>query len=619
MDVSRKILSDIVVFNKYSRHIPSQDRRETWEEIVERNKQMHLKKFPEMKEELDAVYKLVLDRKILPSMRSLQFAGPAAELNPARLYNCSFMIVNDYRVFQEAIYLLLSGTGVGYSVQKHHVAQLPEIHKPSSKRTRRYVIGDSITGWADAIKMLMKSYFGLSKSKIEFDYRDIRPKGASLVTSGGKAPGSQPLKECITKIQGLLDNKEDGSKLTTLETHTIMCYIADAVLAGGIRRSALIALFSLDDKEMLACKTGNWWEKHPERGRANNSAVVVRSLVKKDDFDKLWDYMQASGTGEPGIFFTNNPEIGTNPCCEISLKDMEFCNLTEINASELESEEDFYNRIWGATFLGTLQASYTDFHYLRDEWKDNCEKDALLGVSLTGIASNDVFKYDLNKAAEYVKHINENVANTIGINKAARTTCVKPSGSASIVLGTSSGIHAWHDKYYWRRMRVNKSEAIYTYLLINHPELLEDEYFDPEHTAIIKIPQKAPDNAVTRDESTMDLLTRIKKVSTEWVHGGYREGYNQHNVSATVTIKPHEWDEVREWMWNNRDAYTGLSILPYSEHTYKQPPFETCTKEEYEEAMKILSEVDLSKVVEINDNTTLQSELACSGGNCEIQ
>ena len=619
MDISQKILSDIVVFNKYARHLPKEDRRETWEEIVERNKQIHLKKFPEMKEELDGVYELVLDRKILPSMRSLQFAGPASELNPARLYNCSFMIVNDYRVFQEAMYLLLSGTGVGYSVQKHHVAQLPEIHKPSSKRTRRYVIGDSITGWADAIKMLMKSYFGLSKSKIEFDYRDIRPKGALLVTSGGKAPGPQPLKECITKIQGLLDNKEDGSKLTTLEAHTIMCHIADAVLAGGIRRAALIALFSLDDKEMIACKTGNWWEKHPERGRANNSAVVVRSLVKKDDFDKLWDYMQSSGTGEPGIFFTNNPEMGTNPCCEISLKDMQFCNLTEINVSELDSEEDFYNRVWGATFLGTLQASYTDFHYLRDEWKDNCEKDALLGVSLTGIASNDVFNYDLNKAAEYVKYINENVANTIGINKAARTTCVKPSGTASIVLGTSSGIHAWHDKYYWRRMRVNKSEAIYTYLLINHPELLEDEYFDPEHTAIIKVPQKAPDNAITRDESAMDLLTRIKKVSTEWVHGGYREGYNQHNVSATVTIKPHEWEEVREWMWDNRDTYTGLSILPYSEHTYKQPPFETCTKEEYEEVMKILSEVDLSKVVEINDNTTLQSELACSGGNCEIQ
>lgn len=294
-------------------------------------------------------------------------------------------------------------------------------------------------------------------------------------------------------------------------------------------------------------------------------------------------------------------------------------HIGEINVSELESEEDFYDRIWGATFLGTLQASYTDFHYLRDEWKDNCEKDALLGVSLTGIASNDVFNYDLNKAAEFVKYINKNVSYTIGINKAARTTCVKPSGTASIVLGASSGIHAWHDRYYWRRMRVNKSEAIYTYLLINHPELLEDEYFDPEHTAIIKVPQKAPDNAVTRDESAMDLLARIKKVSTEWVQGGYREGYNQHNVSATVTIKPHEWDEVREWMWNNREHYTGLSILPYSEHTYKQAPFETCTKEEYEEAMKILFEVDLSKVVEINDNTTLQSELACSGGNCEIQ
>lgn len=617
-DISREILSEITIFNKYARYIPEKNRRESWDEIVTRNMEMHLEKFPYLKKDIEEAYQFVYEKKVLPSMRSLQFAGKAAKINPARLYNCSFMIVDDLRVFQEAMYLLLSGCGVGYSVQKHHVEKLPDIRKPNPNRRRRYVIADSIVGWADAVKVLIKSYFGISSSSIDFDYRDIRPKGSLLVTSGGKAPGAKPLRECLSKIQGLLEAKNDGDKLSTLEAHTIMCYIADAVLSGGIRRAALIALFSMDDSEMLSCKSGNWWELYPERGRANNTAVIVRSKVNKDDFLQLWDYIKQSGSGEPGIMWTNNPEIGANPCFEISLRDTQCCNLVEVNVSNIESQTDFNDRCAAASLIGTLQASYTDFHYLRDSWKINCEKDALLGVSMTGIASMEVFKYDIEEAANIVGMVNARYAEKINIKPAARLTAVKPAGTTSLVLGTSSGIHAWHDKYYWRRMRVNKNESIYEYLLKNNPELLEDDYFAPTNTAIIKVPQKSPDGAVLRTESALSLLERVKTITQKWINPGFRSGYNQHNVSCTVSIKPDEWDIVREWMWNNRAIYTGISVLPYDDHSYKQPPFESCTKEEYEDAIIKLKDIDLKNVVEQNDSTNLVGEASCAGGACEI-
>lgn len=313
MDINNQILSDITVFMKYAKYLPKKQTRETWQELVDRNKSMHLKKFPELKETIEWAYQFVYDKKVLPSMRSMQFAGLASEINPARLYNCSFLIANDPRCFQEIMFLLLSGCGAGYSVQKHHVRQLPEIIKPNSKNIRRYVVGDSITGWADAIKALMKSYFGQKNVTYDFDYSDIRPKGAMLVTSGGKAPGPEPLRNCIINITKILESKENGDKLTSLEVHDIMCHIADSVLAGGIRRAALIALFSMNDRSMLECKQGNWWETNPQRGRANNSAVLVRSRIDKKDFYEIWDKIKESGCGEPGISWTNNAETGFNP------------------------------------------------------------------------------------------------------------------------------------------------------------------------------------------------------------------------------------------------------------------------------------------------------------------
>jgi len=618
MEISNKILSDITVYSKYAKYNQELSRRESWEEIVTRNKEMHIKKYPHMEDEINAMYKLVYDRKVLPSMRSLQFGGKPIELSPNRVYNCAYLPIDDYRAFGETMFLLLGGTGVGYSVQKHHVEKLPEIRKPNPAKHRRFLIGDSIEGWADAIKVLMKSYFE-GGSSILFDFSDIRPKGAMLVTSGGKAPGPQPLKECIVKIQGILDTKNDGDKLTPIETHDIVCHIADAVLAGGIRRAALISLFSADDDDMIAAKSGPWWELNPQRGRANNSAVLLRNRVTKDFFMSLWDKIKASGAGEPGIYLNNDKDWGTNPCCEIALRPFQFCNLCEVNVSNIESQEDLNERVKAAAFVGTLQAGYTDFHYLRPVWQRTTEKEALIGVGITGVGSGKAQQYDMQEAAEIVKQENERVANLIGINKAARTTTIKPSGTSSLVLGTSSGIHAWHNDYYIRRMRIGKNESLYTHLLINHPELIEDEYFRPHDTAVISVPQKAPDNSILRTESALDLLTRVKWFYTNWIKPGHRTGQNTHNISATVSIKDDEWESVGEWMWENKNCYNGLSVLPYSDHTYIQAPFEDITEEKYHQLMESLVNVDLTQVVELVDNTDLSGEIACGASGCEVK
>ena len=617
MDISTEILSDITVYMKYAKYIPELNRRETWQELVTRNMDMHIKKYPQLENEIRENYKYVYKKQILPSMRSMQFAGKPIEISPNRIYNCAYAPVDDWRVFSEIMFLLLGGTGVGYSVQKHHTELLPEIHKPNKERGRRYLIADSIEGWADAVKLLMKSYF-FGGSHIEFDFSDIRPKGARLVTSGGKAPGPQPLKECLIKVEGILDGKTDGDKLRPIEVHDIVCHIADAVLAGGIRRAALICLFSASDDEMISCKSGSWWEKNPQRGRANNSANLLRHKITKEYFMDLWARIEASGAGEPGIYLSNDKDWGTTPCCEIALRPFQFCNLTEVNVSNLESQEDFESRVKAASFIGTLQAGYSNFHYLRPIWQRTTEKDALIGVSMTGIGSGAVLGMNMKVGAKVVKEENERVASIIGINKAARTTTVKPAGTTSLTLGTSSGIHAWHNDYYIRRIRVGKNESMYKHLVQNHPELIEDEYFRPHDTAVISIPQKSPEGSILRTESPIQLLERVKKVHNEWVKFGHRTGSNTHNVSATISVRDHEWSAVGNWMWENKDYYNGLSVLPYAGHTYKQAPFEDCSKEDYESMLATLKNVDLSKIVEVSDETDLSGELACAGGACEI-
>ena len=343
--------------------------------------------------------------------------------------------------------------------------------------------------------------------------------------------------------------------------------------------------------------------------------TIKRTKIKRITVEKNRDVYDIQ-VRKNHNFFANGLLVHN---CEIALRPYQFCNLTEVNVSDVESQGELNSRVRAAAFIGTLQAGYTDFHYLRDVWRRTTEKEALIGVSMTGIASGNVLNLDMTEASKVVTMENERVAKVLGINKAARTTTVKPAGTTSLTLGTSSGIHAWHNDYYIRRLRVGKNEAIYTYLSIYHPEMIEDEYFRPHDTAVISVPQKAPEGAIMRTESALQLLKRVALVSDKWVTPGTRSGQNTHNVSATISIKEDEWTDVGEWMWDNRDVYNGLSVLPHDGGTYKQAPFEDCSKETYEAMLETLTEVDLTKVVELDDNTDLSGEIACGAGGCEVK
>ena len=616
MDLGLEALSKITVFSKYAKYLPKLKRRETWDEIVDRYQEMMTNKYPNLKVAIVESAKFIREKKVLPSMRAMQFAGPAMEVNNARGYNCAFLPVDSLYSFSETMFLLLGGSGVGFSVQKHHVAQLPAIKKQDNYKHRNYLIEDSIMGWADSVKMLMKFYFE-GGPKPKFDFRAIRHKGARLITAGGKAPGPEPLKLCLSHVDAIMERKEDGEQLSPLEAHDIMCYIANSVLAGGIRRSAMISLFSHDDEEMITCKYGNWWELNEQRGRSNNSAVLERGEVSEEEFKALWNRIEASGSGEPGIYWTNNKDWGTNPCCEIGLRPFQFCNLCEVNVSDVENQEDLNNRVAVASFFGTLQAGFVDFHYLRPIWQKTTAKDALLGIGMTGIGSGEVLKYNLEIVANTAKTVNRDISSLIGTNEAARITCIKPSGTTSLVLGTASGIHAWHAPYYLRTMRFNKSEDLAMYLEINHPELCEDDVLRPKDTLCVRIPVAAPEGSIFRTESPIDTLERVKKFATEWILPGHVNGDNTHNVSATVSITD-EWQAVGEWMWENRDSYNGLSVLNYDGGSYVQAPFQDIIKDEYEKRVNSLSTIDLTKVVEIDDSVDFGQVSACSGSQCEI-
>lgn len=960
--LSDKILSDIIVFSKYSRWIPDENRRETWDEVVDRNKAMHLKKFPFLKDKIDWAYEFVRAKKVMPSMRSLQFAGEAIEKMNQRMFNCSYTLVDSLETFAEIMNLLMAGCGVGYSVQKRHVNLLPDFN-PSGD-AEYYLIEDSIDGWAKAVYQLIASYYGINPKPL-FDYSAIRPKGARLKTSGGKAPGPAQLKNSLTKIDELLKiaSASGRTKLTPIEVHDIVCHIADAVVSGGIRRSACIVLFDKDDQEMINCKSGSWWELNPQRARANNSVILLRGSVSKKEFFELLYRTRDSRAGEPGIYWTNDLDLGTNPCltedsilitkngvrklsqvnigdkvwtsegwstvtakwrtgvklaytvsslygnlpctlnhfivekglkkqvrnaasvdsftfasselydnfepfeikdfdggnivnsitasesevcsflsgfslanakseesyesrwvaipkskiinacnfgldyvsedcnvlflkkedkyildskqilsleelisfettgvlpdrvykygfkrlryflagylcnaldftaegaqvyfqhqstmleiqvllsalnirskvfktgelyglkiteslpylyhlykdftfcfleelqnheklknletekfknfksfasidstiieqiplgnkevwditvdnkshtfwcgglnisncAEIGLNPDQFCNLSIANVSNITSQQDLNDRVRAATFLGTLQASYTtDLPGLNSNWRRITEQEALLGVSMSGIASGEINKYDTREAVEIALIENEETAKRIGINPAARITCIKPDGNSALVLGVGSGIHALHAPYYLRRVRLNKEESIYKYLVQVIPELIEDEVASPETTAVLTIPLKSPEGSAFRDEGALNFLSRVKKYYTEWIVPGHRYGSNTHNISCTVNVKEHEWEDVINWMWDNRDYYAGISLLPYDGGTYVQAPLEECTEEVYNSLVQFCKKIDLSLVKEESDVTDHLGEVACAGGSCEI-
>lgn len=625
LEESLELLSKLTVYSKYARYLPELKRRESWEEIVQRNIDMHVKKFPFLEEEIYNAFSFVYNKQCLPSMRSFQFAGAPIELNASRLYNCSALPVDSYECFQEIMFLLLSGCGVGYSVQHHHIKQLPDLVGPN-KRHRRFVVGDSIVGWADAVKVLMKSYF-FNKPQPVFDFSDIRKKGTPLKTSGGIAPGAEPLKKALFNIQTLLDSviEERGAntKLKPIEAHDIICHISDCVLAGGIRRASCICLFSYNDEDMLSCKSGNWYEINPQRARSNNSVVLLRHTTTKEMFESIWDRIVASGFGEPGVYFSNSKDTLVNPCNEASLNPYSFCNLTTINVSDVESQNDLNLRVKAAAFIGTLQASYTDFHYLRDIWKTTTEEDALLGISMTGIASSAVFNYDCTEAALVAEEENKRVSSIIGINSAKRLTLLKPEGSSSCLLGTSSGIHPWHSKYYIRRMRFNKEEPVYKYLLSKIPKLVEDDIYKPTTDAVVSIPIKSPEGALLREDvNAINQLELVRHFHSNWILPGHNEGENTHNVSVTVSVRDHEWNEVGDWLWNNRHSYNGVAILPFDGGNYTQAPFEEIEKDRYNNIMWDcgidMRSIDLLYVKEEKDLTQHKDIVACAGGKCDI-
>lgn len=680
--ISVGLLSDLIHFDKYAKYIPELKRRETYTETVHRNRQMHIDHFrkthPQLIPLIEEAYEFVERGEALPSMRSMQFAGLPIELAHNRIYNCAAVPISTVEAFSELMFLLLGGTGVGYSVQKSHIRKLPRVIAP--EREQKFLISDDIIGWADAVRALMKAYLK-GGIRPRFDYRDIRPLGALLKTTGGHAPGPGPLRTALESIERVL-LRAIGRKLTSLEVHDICCFIADAVLAGGIRRAAMISLFSMHDSAMLKAKSNfpisdvvetkllinmgfrqfalkyqdsdgelkdkelriyqsepgadevcnallrgddqPWWRFEPQRGRSNNSAVVLRHRITKDGFQKLWKFVQESGSGDPGIVFSNSIHWLVNPCAEIALRCTndggQFCNLVEINCDGVKSQEDLNARARAAARIATLQAAYTDFHYIRPIWQEHTEKDALLGVSLTGIASGDLKGLDVSEAIACVLDENRMVSAELGIACAARAACVKPSGTAGLLLGVPAGIHTWFAPFFFRRIRMGKDSPLYKYLIQTVPGLMEDIIDDPSGgMACIKIPIAAPEGHLTsRDETALQFLDRVSQIQRDWITPGHVHGDNKHNVSATVYVDDHEWDEVGKWMWDNRENFAGLAVLPKDNGTYVQAPYEEIDEDTYLEALKHAASIDLTQVIEEFDNTDLAGELACAGGACEI-
>jgi ribonucleotide reductase class II len=932
MNLSDKLLSEVVSHKSYAKFNPILNRRELLSETINRNLNMHLEKFPFLSSDILKSFKQIHELKVMPSMRSMQFGGEQILKNNTKLFNCSFANANYERVFAEALYVLLCGTGFGFSCQTHHVGRLPTIKLPSDEGV--FIVHDSIAGWAEALDRLMSSYFNRGLRPI-FNFNSMRVKGTRL-SSGAKTPGFEPLQTLLVKIESKL-KAAIGRKLTSLEVHDIMCIIADGVLSGGIRRAALISLFSYDDEAMLKCKQGSWWEKHPHRARSNNSAVLLRDTITEKEFNSVFDECIKSNSGEPGFMFSNSSELGANPCVsgdteiltkegyeridylvdqeveiwngfewskvipkvtghnqemltitfndgrsltctkyhnfhiaknysgdvslvkakdlevgmklikhefpvlsegpeledaytqgfvsaegmelnrtlyiykpkemcierlqnkrytrweegnnrfriildkmpisksmvptnyslksklnwlaglfdgdgtelkegglqivsvnkeflknlqkllstlgvqcklvpaakagmksmsnhrggnseyycqdayrvcvgavqmqslkslgmkcerllfnktpqrdasqfisitditeseiadtvycfnepkrhlgifngiitgqclEISLNSNQFCNLTSVNLTGVTTKKDLHNRVYSAALLGTLQATYTDFPYLNPNWRKVTEEESLLGVSFTGIADNTFITPSLlAESAKLVLDVNEKYAKKLGINIAARATCVKPEGSASCVVGSSSGIHARHADYYLRRVRINKDDSLAKYLAMTIPELVEDDLFSSTGV-VVTIPQESPKGAVTRHtESAETLFNRIMTYNRNWVAQGHRYGANQHNVSCTISYKPEEIDFLRKALWDNRADYSGISLLPFDGGTYKQAPFEDCTKEDFTRYYNMTKDIDLTKVIEMDDNTNHTEILACAGGVCEI-
>ena len=607
--MSLKALMNYTFVSKYARWCPEKKRRETWNEAVDRVKQMMLDKYvipsdpnhKEIQQEIDWAYEMMRKKRVLGSQRALQFGGSPIFKHNARIYNCIASYIDRVKFFQECMYLLLCGCGTGFSVQKHHIDKLPSLIKSKSGQ-KRFLISDSIEGWSDAVGVLVSSYFDqtdlfpeYSGKNIVFDFSEIRPAGSFLKSSGGKAPGPEPLRKALNNIKKLLDKsmKSGTGKLLPIEAYDIVMYSADAVISGGVRRSATICLFSADDQEMAKAKTGNWFTENPQRGRSNNSALLLRDQTSKEQFFELMQSVK--DFGEPGFVWSDSTELIVNPCVEIGMWPVDVetgetgwqaCNLSTINCSKVKTENDFYDACRAASIIGTLQAGFSKFDYLGNISEKIISREALLGVSMTGIME----QYDicLNKdiqanGAKIVKDVNTKIASMIGINRAARTTCVKPEGTSSCILGTSSGIHPHHAKRYIRKVQANKMEPIYKYFKSINPRACEESVWsNNDSDDVISFCVEVPDGSKIKNQlDAIQLLEHVKNTQEHWVLNGTNielctQPWLMHNVSNTINVKPEEWTSVTDYIYDNRKYFCGISLLPITgDKDYPQAPFTT--------------------------------------------
>jgi len=645
-----KAISGYIHASKYARHVAELLRREVFSETVDRVEGMHLEQYPHMADEIRQAFALVREKRVLPSMRSMQFGGAAVLANHNRIYNCSFSHIDRPEVFAEALFLLLSGCGVGYSVQYDHVDKLPTLGYVNPKVVRHHIVDDTIEGWADALRAMVQSF--IDGVNLELSYHKIRPAGSILKTSGGRAPGHLKLKDSLEHIRGVLTVAQ-GRKLRPIECHRIMCHAADAVLSGGIRRSAMIALFSLEDSEMMYCKTGRgWYDKDPWFENANNSVVLKRDEVRKKQFKRIFSMTRE--WGEPGFYFTNDYDYGTNPCGEIGLnpklvideaaqaklaqKGVEvaigqtytgwaFCNLCELNAAMFSTYEDFEQAAWAATLIGTLQAGYTKMPYLGWVSETLAEREALLGIGMTGMLDAIACKPEYQrKVAEKIKLWNADFAARIGVAPAARLTCVKPSGTTSLALGSvGSGIHPHHARRYIRRVTADELEYVFQAFKAVNPHMCVRK---PNGKYAIEFPVEAPPGATVKaDLDAIEFLEMVRSTQQNWVlpgtaHENYSPGLN-HNVSNTITVKADEWDKVAEYLWENRYFFTGVSLLAATgDKDYAFAPNEEIITPADEARWNAILEsykpVDYELLMETDDATTLGGEAACVGGVCMI-
>ena len=585
---TRHVMSQAKFYEGYSRWDDEKERYESWDESVSRVMGMHRdyyveKMSPELQlliDEAESSYKL---KYALGAQRALQFGGDQLLKHMMRMYNCTSTYADRPRFFSELFYVLLCGAGAGFSVQKHHADKMPDI-QDRKKQAKGWVVEDSVEGWADALGALMSSYFAsdqqmpeMAGRKIYFDLNQVRPKGA-MINGGFKAPGPEPLRRALDKIEHLIQSRvlKGESRLRPIDIYDIAMHAADAVLAGGVRRSATICLFSKDDEDMLKAKTGNWFVDNPQRGRSNNSAVIVRDEITKEEFSNVMKSIKEFG--EPGFFFVDDKDITTNPCVEIGMfpqldgeSGWQGCNLTEINGSKCTSKEEFFKACRAGAIMGTLQAGYTDFKYLTETSKKIFEREALLGVSVTGWMNNPNVLLDADvqrEGAEIVKQVNKTVAELIGINAAARTTCVKPSGNASVLLQTASGIHGEHSPRYLRHIQLNKDTEVAQLITKTNPYMVEESVWSANGTDYcIGFPVISPENSLYREDLyATDLLEKVSLVQNNWVEAGtnYELCANpktRHNVSNTVTVMPHQWTQVEDYVYDNRYSFAGISFL----------------------------------------------------------